>query len=345
MPTSHTQTQMRREVLEIPVAVDRLLHKGADEIRRAADALRARSPAFMVSVARGSSDHVATYLKYSSELLLGVPIASIGPSVASIYNRQLALDGSACLSVSQSGKSPDIVQMAKMARAGGALSVAMTNDPDSPLAQVSDHTLNLHAGPETSVAATKTFVNSAVAGIWLLAEWAEDSGLLASIQDLPGALEKAVHNDWPEVREALGAHTSIYCLGRGPAYAISNEAALKFKETCQIHAESYSSAEVLHGPVSIVDGGFPVIALAANDEAEGALASVADELAGKDATVFATTPKVRQATALAAIRTGHPLTDPITLIASFYAMVEQIASSRGINPDAPRHLKKVTETV
>ena len=343
MPPS--QTQMRREILEIPVAVDRLLQNGGEDISRAADAIRTRSPAFMVSVARGSSDHVATYLKYVSELLTGIPIASIGPSVASIYNRKLALKGSVCLSVSQSGKSPDIVQMAKMAREGGALSIAMTNNPDSPLAQVSDHTLNLHAGPETSVAATKTFVNSAVAGIWLLAEWAEDDALRTSIQNLPDALERAVNNDWPEVRAALGGRSSIYCLGRGPSYAISNEAALKFKETCQIHAESYSSAEVLHGPVSIVDGGFPVIALAANDAAEGALASVADEIAAKGATVFATSPKVQKATVLPAVRTGHPLTDPIALIASFYAMVEQTAASRGINPDAPRHLKKVTQTV
>ncbi|AXI45460.1 aminotransferase [Sulfitobacter sp. SK012] len=340
-----SQTQMRREVLEIPAAVDRLLGNGGDDIRRAADAIRARAPNYMVSVARGSSDHVATYLKYASELLMGTPIASIGPSIASIYNRKLNLDGSVCLSVSQSGKSPDIVEMARMAREGGALSIAMTNNPSSPLAQVSDYTLDLHAGPELSVAATKTFVNSTVAGIWLLAEWGEDEALLKAISDLPGKLEKAVHTDWPEARAALGGRNSIFCLGRGPAYAISNEAALKFKETCQIHAESYSSAEVLHGPVSIVDGGFPVIALAAKDAAEEALAGVADQLAEKGATVFVTSDKAQQASSLQVTRTGHALTDPITLIASFYAMVERIAASRGINPDAPRHLKKVTETV
>ncbi|WP_417242976.1 SIS domain-containing protein [Celeribacter sp.] len=340
-----SQTQMRREVLEIPVAVDRLLRMGGDDIRRAADAIRARNPDYLVSVARGSSDHVATYLKYASELLTGTPMASIGPSIASIYNRKLNLAGSVCLSVSQSGKSPDIVEMARMARDGGALSIAMTNNPDSPLAQAADQTLNLHAGPELSVAATKTFVNSTVAGIWLLAEWAQDAALLAAITALPDALTQAVQNDWPEVQSALDGRSSIFCLGRGPAYAISNEAALKFKETCQIHAESYSSAEVLHGPVSIVDSGFPVIALTSKDAAEPALAAVADTLAQKGAKVFATSDQVKDATALNVTRTGHSLTDPICLIASFYAMVEQIAVSRGINPDAPRHLKKVTETV
>lgn len=338
-------TQMRREVLEIPVAVERLLQHGGDDIRRAADAVRARNPHFMVSVARGSSDHVATYLKYASELLTGTTIASIGPSIASIYTRKLKLEGSICLSVSQSGKSPDIVEMTRMACSSGALSIAMTNDSISPLAQVSDHTLNLHAGPEVSVAATKTFVNSAVAGIWLFAEWTEDVALLAALHDLPKQLEQAVALDWSDVRKALGVRNSIFCLGRGPAFAISNEAALKFKETCQIHAESYSSAEVLHGPVSIVDEGFPVIALASADDAENALANVADIMAGKGAKVFATTSKVKKANELPVARTGHALTDPITLIASFYAMVERIAASRGINPDAPRHLKKVTKTV
>lgn len=342
---TNIHTQMRREVLEIPSAVDRLLQNGGADIRAAAAAMHARSPAFMVSVARGSSDHVATYLKYASELLMGVPIASIGPSIASIYKRQLHLSGSVCLSVSQSGKSPDIVEMARMARAGGALSIAITNHPDSPLAQIADHTLNLHAGPELSVAATKTFVNSAVAGIWLLAEWAQDEALRAAIHDLPTKLEQAVKTDWPAVSAALAGRNSIYCLGRGPAYAISNEAALKFKETCQIHAESYSSAEVLHGPVAIVDGGFPVIALASADEAEGPLARVADEIAAKGANVFATSALVKTAQALPVVRTGHALTDPIALIASFYAMVERTATARGINPDTPRHLKKVTETV
>lgn len=338
-------TQMRREILEIPAATARLIENGSDYIKAAAAALRVTDPQFLVSVARGSSDHVTTYLKYSSELLMGRVIASIGPSIASVYNSPLSLSGSACLSVSQSGKSPDIVAMARSAQSAGALSIAMTNNPQSPLSAVSDHTLNLHAGPEISVAATKTFVNSAVTGIWLLAEWAGDDHLRRAIYALPDVLDKAIHTDWSHLHFALESRNSIFCLGRDPAYAISNEAALKFKETCQIHAESYSSAEVLHGPVSIVDGGFPVIAFASQDTAEAPLAKVADALAEKGAMVFATSQMVQKATALPVVWTGHPMTDPITLIASFYAMVEHIASVRGINPDAPRHLNKVTETV
>ncbi len=340
-----TGTRMRREVLEIPAAVDRLLTNGAADVVRAAAALRDRDPRFIVSVARGSSDHVATYFKYASELLIGVPVASVGPSVASVYKRRLRLSGSACLSVSQSGQSPDIVEMARMSQAEGAVAIALTNNPASPLAEVSDHTLNLHAGPELSVAATKTFVTSLVTALWLLAEWARDEALIAAIKGLPEILADAVTQDWDEMCGALENRNSLFCLGRGPAYAISNEAALKFKETCQLHAESYSSAEVLHGPVSIVDKGFPVIALTARDEAEDVLVNVADEIAAKGGAVFVTSSKARRARTLPVVRTGHPLTDPVALVASFYAMVETVATRRGINPDAPRHLKKVTETV
>ncbi|MGR3272531.1 SIS domain-containing protein [Thalassococcus profundi] len=338
-------THMRREILEIPAAVDTLLSKGAPAIKAAAAELAARDPAFLVSVARGSSDHAATYFKYATELCAGVPVASVGPSVASIYARPLKLSHSACLAVSQSGKSPDIVRMAQMAAEGGALSLALTNHADSDLAQVSAHTLELHAGAEQSVAATKTFVNSAVAAVWLLAEWQQDAELIAAIHALPRVLEEAAHQDWSALGAELGGHRSLYCLGRGPALAISNEAALKFKETCQLHAESYSSAEVLHGPVSIVDRGFPVIALCAADAAEASLASVADALADKGASVYATSAQVRGATALPTARTAHPLTDPISLIVSFYGMVEAVARARGIDPDSPRHLRKVTETV
>jgi len=298
-----------------------------------------------VSVARGSSDHVATYFKYASELLLGLPVASVGPSVASVYGRPLRLAGSACIAISQSGKSPDIVAMARAAQGAGALALAVTNHPDSDLAHVCDHTLNIHAGPETSVAATKTFVTSAVASLWLLAEWARDDALGDAIRGLPEALHRASLADWGAVGAALDGRASLFCLGRGPAYAMACEAALKFKETCQIHAEAYSSAEVLHGPVSLVDTGFPVIALAAGDAAEAGLVQVADDLVGKGALVFATSGKVRRATALPVARTGHPLTDPLSLVVSFYGMVEAVAVARGIDPDAPRHLNKVTQTI
>lgn len=336
---------MAMEVQEIPQAVARLLDQGGAAIKAAADAARKLDPGFISTVARGSSDHVCTYLKYVSELTLGLPVASIGPSVASIYGAKLKVGGSLCLTVSQSGKSPDIVEMARAARAGGALTVAITNHTDSDLAKVSDQTLALHAGAERSVAATKTFVTSAVAGLALMAHWQQDADLIRAIAELPERLALAVQTDWVELREMMTGVNSLYTLGRGPSWAMSNEAALKFKEVCLIHAESYSSAEVLHGPVSIVGDGFPVLAFAAADAAETAVAGIADQIADKGARVFVTSDKAGRATALPVVRTGHWLTDPLTLIATFYAMVERVAVARGIDPDTPRHLKKVTETV
>ncbi len=340
-----TSSKMRQEILEIPTAVERLLSVGASDIKHAAQAIAALDPAFVVTVARGSSDHVCTYLKYATELLLGVPVASVGPSVASVYGAPLKLRNGLAIAVSQSGQSPDIVEMARAAQRDKALTVAITNDVSSPLANTSDHTVDMCAGAELSVAATKTFVTSTVAGLLLLAEWRGDDALRAAIHKLPEVLDAATQHDWPEVRAAIDAERSLFTLGRGPVWAISNEAALKFKETCQIHAESYSSAEVLHGPVSIVDEGFPVLAFAAHDAAETLLVDVADQIAAKGANVFVTSDRAKHATPIGHCRTDHPLTDPISLITSFYAMVEKVATSRGINPDTPRHLKKVTETV
>ncbi len=340
-----TQSLMRKEVREIPEAVARLLDAGGEAIRAAAADARRRDPAYIATVARGSSDHACTYLKYVSELTLGLPVASIGPSVASIYKAPLRLQGSLCLTVSQSGRSPDIVEMARAARAGGALTVAVTNDAASPLAAASERVLALHAGPELSVAATKTFVTSAVAGLALLAEWKGDAALLSAVAALPGHLEAAARSDWGALGDRLVSAGSLYTLGRGPGFAMSGEAALKFKETCLIHAENYSSAEVLHGPVSIVGQGFPVLAFAAADAAEDTVVAVADALAAKGAEVFVTSDRAGQAARLPAVRTDHPLTDPLALIVAFYAMVERVALARGIDPDRPRHLAKVTETV
>ena len=337
-------TKMRAEILEIPDAVARLLDRGSAAIGQAADRARALDPRFLVSVARGSSDHACTYLKYASELILARPMASVGPSVNSIYGVDLQARDAVCIAVSQSGQSPDIVRMTESLRAGGALTVAITNDAGSRLAGVADTTLDIHAGPELSVAATKTFVTSLVAGLWLIAEIRGDAALIAAIRALPEQLAAATRCDWSAAADAIDG-SSLFTLGRGPSWAIANEAALKFKETCMIHAESYSSAEVLHGPVSIVGQSFPVIAFAAGDAAEKSVAETSDALAAKGARVFTLASGATRAERLPHVRTGHWLTDPVAAIVSFYGMVEAVAIRSGIDPDAPRHLNKVTETV
>jgi len=339
------ETFMRREVNEIPEVVSRFLSESAGTLDAAASRLRAQDPAVVVTVARGSSDHACSYLKYAIELTLGLPVASIGPSIASIYGKDLRLPNAAAIAISQSGKSPDIVGMAESVRRSGATTIAITNTAGSPLAAASDFTVDLHAGLEKSVAATKTFATSVVAGLALIARWSGDADLTRAVEALPENLAKAVACDWSEMITALDGQNALYVLGRGPGFAIANEAALKFKETCGIQGESYSAAEVMHGPVSIVTPGYPVLGLAARDAAEASVADMAHKLAGQGATAFLTSDRPGAASALPFAATGHPLTDPLSLIVSFYGFVEALARHRGLNPDEPRLLKKVTETI
>ncbi|CDN50374.1 SIS domain-containing protein [Neorhizobium galegae] len=338
-------TNMRKEIDEIPEAVARLLDGSAAELAAAGRALREKDPAFLITIARGSSDHAATFIKYAVELTAGRPVASLGPSLASIYGAELKLDGGAAIAISQSGKSPDIVAMAEAATRAGAVTIALTNTLPSPIASASAYAININAGPELAVAATKSFVNSIVAGLALLSEWVGDEALKTAIRDLPGHFEKAVKLDWSDLANELGDAESLYMLGRGPALAIASEAALKFKETSNMHAEAYSAAEVLHGPVALVEKRFPVVTFAARDAAEASAIEIADSLAAKGALAFATSDKVKDARRLPFVATGHPITDALTLILPFYGFVEAWSRAKGFNPDAPVALKKVTETL
>ncbi|WP_431297948.1 SIS domain-containing protein [Tabrizicola sp. BL-A-41-H6] len=340
-----TQSHMAREVAEIPQAAARFLSHSADAVAHAAAAMRAADPALLVTVARGSSDHAATYLKYAVELLAGVPVASVGPSIASIYRRPLKLGKAACIGISQSGQSPDIVEMIRAAAAGGALTIAITNHADSPMAQASAACLPLQAGTEHSVAATKTFVTSVLAGLALLAEWQEDADLRAAVAGAPEAFAQALALDWSPLAARLSRAQSLYVLGRGPAFAIASEAALKFKETCGLHAESFSAAEVLHGPSAIVQAQFPVLALGVADAALPQLEATAARLAAQGADVFLTGGEAAGAVSLPSVGGLHPLLAPLTLSVGFYAFIEALARRRGYDPDVPPHLRKVTETV
>jgi glutamine---fructose-6-phosphate transaminase (isomerizing) len=339
--TSH----MAREVAEIPQASRRFLTESRPALQAAAAAMRGIDPGLIVTVARGSSDHAATYLKYAVELVAGVPVASVGPSVASVYGRPLRLGGAVCVGISQSGRSPDIVEMMRAAGMGGALSVAITNFADSPMALASAHCLPLLAGVEQSVAATKTFVTSVLAGLALVAEWQEDDGLRAAVAGLPDAFEAALALDWSALAARLTRAQSAYVLGRGPAFAIANESALKLKETCGLHAEAYSAAEVLHGPSAIVQAGFPVLALAVGDAAEAGVVQTAEQLAAQGADVFITGSQAAGAVTLPMVGGLHPLVAPLVLTVAFYNFVEALARRRGFDPDTPPHLRKVTETV
>lgn len=338
-------TYMFSEIREIPTAIKRLIEHSEDCIIAIANEIKEFNPALFTTVARGSSDHACTYLKYAIELSASIPVASVGPSISSIYNVKLKLDKAVNISISQSGKSPDIVHLTKTARESKALTIAITNDDQSPLAQVSAHTLNIQAGVERSVPATKTFVTSIVAGLLLIAHWQKDQELLTAIKNLPAQVEDAVNCDWTSLCDHMKNKEDIFILGRGPAMAIANEAALKFKEICPIHAQAFSSAELMHGPKSIVNEGFTVLALASRDASENSLIEVANSLVGQNANIFITTDKPANGQKLPFVASGHPLTDPLLLIICYYQFIEKLARARGLNPDMPPHLKKITETV
>jgi len=339
-----TKSHMRREIEEIPSAVARLLETQRRPLADAGAALREANPVMIATIARGSSDHATSFLKYAVELTAGFPVASIGPSIASVYGRSLALRGCAAIVISQSGKSPDIVAMAEAARQAGALTIGLTNTLDSPLADAASIAIDLAAGEEKSVAATKSFVNSVVAGLAVTAHATENDRLLRALSALPEQLEAAIACDWSALGDVVNDAPSFYVLGRGPSLAIAQEAALKFKETCGLHAEAYSSAEVVHGPARIVENGFPVLALAAPDTAEQSIADVVDRLAGQGARAFITSTKSKAGTPLPAVDTGDPITSALALVVSFYGFVEALSRRRGFDPDRPPHLKKITET-
>jgi glucosamine--fructose-6-phosphate aminotransferase (isomerizing) len=313
-------------------------------LRDIARRLAERQPSVIVTCARGSSDNAAAYFKYLAEILLGIPVASIGPSVASIYRAPLQLSGSVVVSVSQSGQSPDIVSLQSAAQTAGAFAIAVVNDVNSPLAKGADAVLPLHSGVETSVAATKTFLSSSVILAALVAEWRGDALLAKAARDLPEALEKALHADWSEALPVLREANSAYVVGRGPALAIAAEAALKLKETAMLHAEAFSGAEIMHGPVQLVEAGFPVIAFRPHDAAYDAMGEAVSHLQSTGARVFVAEAGEHQSGRLPFSPSGHALLDPLAMLLSFYALAEQVARARGHDPDQPTRLKKVTQT-
>jgi len=218
----------------------------------------------------------------------------------------------------------------------------MVNDAASPLTALADRTLALQAGAELSVAATKSYIASLASIAQLTAAWTEDHELAAALQALPAQLAQAWDVDWEPAVARLTRASNLYVLGRGPGFAVAQEAALKFKETCGLHAEAFSTAEVIHGPMALVGDGFPVLIFAQADDSQRGVLTLADQLRGRGADVFVvggTGPG-----ALPALD-AHPTLQPILMIQSFYRLANALSVARGLDPDRPPHLNKVTETV
>jgi glucosamine--fructose-6-phosphate aminotransferase (isomerizing) len=336
---------MLEETREAPARVALLLGRDGEAYETLARALGARPPTFAATVARGSSDHAATYAATLLGVRAGLATASIPPSLITRYGASLRLDEALVLAISQSGASPDIVQTIEVAARGGACTVALVNADGSPLEAAAAHRLPQHAGEERSVAATKSFICSLVAAARLVAVWQNDVDLSAALARLPDRLEQALACDWSPALRLLEDAESLYVIGRGVGLGIVQECALKLKETSGLHAEALSAAEVRHGPRAVIGERFPVLAIALDDAAGRDTASFATELAedGHPVAVASRAPVAGCHLPLPAPL--HPLLDPIVAIQAFYPLAEALARSRHRDPDHPRGLSKVTRTV
>ncbi len=339
---------MLREAEEAPKAVERLLRENEAEVRSLAAFLRRRPPALVLTVARGSSDHAALYAKYLFEARLEWPVLSLAPSILTLYGaRPKAPLPSLLLAYSQSGESPDVVEAVRAYRGAGVLTVALVNREDSPLARAAEVVLPLHAGEERAVAATKSFLAMLAATAHLLAHLLEDGRLRGTLPVLPEALHRALEAEGS--LEYLVEGENLFVLGRGLVLPVALEAALKLKEVAGLHAEGLSAAEFLHGPRALLEPGFPLLALVQKDPAlEGVLATL-EGLKIKGAHLLVLSPEP-EALALADTPLRLPAAllpelTPLLLAQAFYPLAEALARARGLDPDRPRHLTKVTRTL
>jgi glucosamine--fructose-6-phosphate aminotransferase (isomerizing) len=338
-------TLMHAEAAEGASVAERQLAGLREAMHGLGRRLRELDPSVVITCARGSSDHAATFAKYLIETRALTPVASYAPSVSSVYAtawRKLA--GTLFLAISQSGQSPDLVVSARAAREGGAFVVAIVNDANSPLADVAEVAIPMLAGPERSVAATKSHIASLLAVTSLVAAWTQDDALHAALEGAPAALRHAWDLDWSPACAALAGAPGLFVLGRGLTLGIAQEAALKLKETCGLHAEAYSAAEVKHGPMAIVGAGFPVLMMVPNDEGRDAFEPLARDFVGRGARVIMAGDEQPGALALPVIGDLHPALAAIATIQSFYGFAAALSLARGLHPDRPRHLQKVTET-
>lgn len=337
-------TLMFREAGEASDVVRAQRSWNAGIVRELAERLRSSPPRAVVTLARGSSDHAATFARYLIETRAGVLTSSASPSVGSIYDATPDLSGAMVLVISQSGRSPDLLAAARQASERGALLVAMVNDEDSPLAAMVDVLIPLCAGVERSVAATKSFIASLAATLDLTAAWTGEPDIEQALATLPAKLSEAWALDWSSALPELRKASAMYVVGRGHALGVVQEAALKLKETCGIQAEGFSAAEVRHGPMAVVREGFPVLLFGQEDESLDSVADLAREFADRGANVISAGVPGAPGIRLPVVK-ADSLVAPILQIESFYRLANMMAVARGLDPDRPQHLTKVTETL
>jgi glucosamine--fructose-6-phosphate aminotransferase (isomerizing) len=331
-----SETIMEQEARQAATVIATQLQANQTTVKRIAQKLQQLNPVLTMIIGRGSSDHAGVFGKYLIEIEVGIPTCSAAPSVSSVYGKQLKLANALVIVISQSGRSPDIIAQATMAKKSGAYCIALVNDETSPLCQIVDEVLPLKAGAEVSVAATKSYLATLSALLQLVAYWTNNEALIRALSELPDALTEMVSTE-PQLRASSLLHTkNMVVLGRGFGYAIAKEMALKLKEVSSIHAEAFSSAEFLHGPVTLVEQGLVILNCDIHDESQHSHQQQITEIIDRGAQVLKLT---QHDTRL------HPRIAPLVVLQRFYLDVAQVAVLRGFNPDEPKGLRKVTKTL
>ncbi|TEX51717.1 MAG: glucosamine-6-phosphate deaminase [Actinomycetales bacterium mxb001] len=337
---------MAAEIAEQPRSLARLLADGLPAIRSAADVVRTRQPRFVLLAARGTSDHAALYAKYLIETRLGLPAGLVSPSTLTVYDSTPSYADVLWIAVSQSGGSPDLVESTQRARRAGALTIALTNADGSPLASAADLHVDVLAGPERAVAATKSYTSELLA-LWLLIDaWVGGDASPARV--IPERAQAVV-----DLREGIAVAPRyrfverLITTGRGFAYPTAREAALKLMETSYLAAHAFSSADLMHGPLAMIDEDRPVIAVVPYGAGGAAMQPVLDRLAESGADLLVEGDASRAPSAAAAIWLPDDVPEdlaPILQIIPLQQLAYAMAVARGYDPDAPRGLRKVTET-
>ena len=329
----HAEASQASEVAALQYASNAVLI--ADLVQR----LRALDPQIIFSCARGSSDHAATYAKYLIETRLRIPVVSQAPSISSIYGAPLLhMKNQPFILISQSGKSPDLLLSAEAARNAGALVIAFVNDTSSPLADLAEIVVPLHAGPEKSVAATKSYIATLCAFAHLVSHWSGDNEAQEAVERLPETLKAAWAKDWSAGADLLHDAQSMFVLGRGLTLGVAQEAA------CGILVD-VAIAEVVHGPMALVKSGFPLLIFPPLDKGAVGLDAIVHQFLGRDAKIAVAGQRFEKALMLGLPERLNSVTAPIAMAQSFYVMVNAISVKRAYDPDHPPMLQKVTETI
>jgi glucosamine--fructose-6-phosphate aminotransferase (isomerizing) len=331
-----TSTLMAQEAAQSPAVIAQQLTDNLVLCQKLAEDIRAFDPSLVYIIGRGSSDHAGVFAKYLIEIEMGIPVSSSAPSVYSVYNKKLKLNKALVLVISQSGGSPDIIAQAKAAKASGALTIALVNTPNSPLSGIVDAELPLRAGEELAIAATKSYLATLSGILQLVACWKQDESLLSALKNLPAQLTSALVSPTKLTYEFVADLAHCVVLGRGLGYAVSREIALKLKEVCGVHAEAFSSAEFLHGPVTLVEKSLSVIDVSVFDESQSAHETIMADINNRGS---------RTISIGLSVEGTHRRCMPLIILQRFYLDIELIARQMGLDPDKPAGLKKVTKTL